>query len=69
MFALFEKASERKLDGKCDHNLPAFLETPMVLLVFFFFQVKSFNKYILLQKVKCTEVVHKHGVQRFLCFK
>lgn len=44
MFALFEQASESKLDGKCDHNLPAFLETPMVLLVFFFFQVKKKKK-------------------------
>lgn len=44
MFALFEQASESKLDGKCDHNLPAFLETPMVLLVFFFFQVKKKRK-------------------------
>jgi len=41
MFALFEQASESKLDGKCDHNLPAFLETPMVLLVFFFFSGKK----------------------------
>lgn len=68
MFALFEQASESKLDGKCDHNLPAFLETPMVLLVFFFFQVekkkkkRSFNKYILLWKLKCTEVVYGDGV-------
>lgn len=64
MFALFEQASESKLDGKCDHNLPAFLETPMVLLVFFFFQVKkkSFNKYLLLWKLKCTEVVYRDSI-------
>lgn len=68
MFALFEQASESKLDGKCDHNLPAFLETPMVLLVGFFFSVKELYQIHTSVETEVYQGCLQGGGQRFLCF-